>query len=193
MKKSEIDFKTLKQFEKQVELYRKNLSKGTENKSEAFEKIIKNISVFYKKRGKGLAKTRTKTNLQKEKLNILLRKFKGSKFSTAKARKKRGYKTKKTLNEKYGYGTASRSIGIFSSNAYHYLKNLALFDSDQVISIAQDYDSLTVKEIAQVFEEMQYQLERDLPEELKEEIKTDDLYQEIDRRLYEKVREKYGK
>lgn len=192
MKKIEIDFKTLKQFEKQVELYKKNLTKGTEQKSESFEKMIENISKFYKKRGKGLAKTRTKTNVQKEKLNILLLKFKGSQFSTATKRKKRGSKIKKTLQEKYGKKAGSISFSIFTSNAYHYLKDYSMLKSDQIISIAQDYESLSDEEIIKVLEELRYNIERDLPEELKEEIKTDDLYQELDRYLYEKVRQKYN-
>ena len=81
--KIKIDTKTLKQFERQLNIYQKNVAKGKERRSESFENLIEDINRFYKKRGKGIAKTKTKTIAQKVRLNLLLSKFKKSGFTTS--------------------------------------------------------------------------------------------------------------
>ena len=182
-KKLEIDTKTLKQFERQVSIYQKNVAKGKERKSESFENLIENINRFYKKRGKGIAKTKTKTIAQKARLNLLLSKFKKSSFATSKKRKERGQKTREKLIEKHGKKAASNAIDIFSTEAYHFLKDKALFDSEQVILLSKEYESIDSDILQKAFSEIKNQLENDVPEELKKEIKEDDLYSEIEKTI----------
>ena len=182
-KKLEIDTKTLKQFERQVSIYQKNVAKGKERKSEAFENLIKDINKFYKKRGKGIAKTRTKTIAQKVRLNSMLSNFKKSSLATSKKRKERGQKTREKLIENYGKKTTTKAIDIFSTEAYHFLKDNALFDSEQVILLSKEYEDIDSDILQKVINEIKNQLENEVPEELKKEIKEDDLYSEIEKMI----------
>ena len=183
--KLKIDTKTLKQFERQVSIYQKNVAKGKERKSESFENLIEDISRFYKKRGSGIAKTRTKTIAQKVRLNLLLSKFKKSGFSTSKKRKERGQKTRNTLIQKWGKKTADKALSIFSTDAYHYFKDQGLFDSDQVKTMASEYEDINEKVLQKVFEEAKNRMQNDVPEELRLKIEDDDLYAEIERLIQE--------
>lgn len=180
-KKLEIDTKTLKQFERQISIYQKNVAKGKERKSETFENLIADINKFYKKRGKGIAKTRTKTISQKVRLNLLLSKFKKSSFATSKKRKERGQKTRNTLTQKYGKKVANKSLAIFSTEVYHYFKDLGLFDSDQVITMATEYEDIDEEVLQKVFEETKNRIQNDVPEELQIKVNDDDLYAEIEK------------
>lgn len=182
-RKLEIDTKTLKQFERQVSIYQKNVAKGKERKSESFENLIEDINRFYKKRGKGIAKTKTKTIAQKVRLNLLLSNFKKSSFVTSKKRKERGQKTREKLIEKHGKKTAANAIDIFSTEAYHFLKDKALFDSEQVILLSKEYENIDSDILQKAINEIKNQLENDIPEELKKEIKEDDLYSEIEKMI----------
>lgn len=180
-RKLEIDKKTLKQFERQVSIYQKNVAKGKERRSESFENLIEDINRFYKKHGKGIAKTRTKTIAQKVRLNLLLTKFKKSSLATSKKRKERGQKTRETLTSKYGKKTATNAIDIFSTEAYHFLKDNALFDSEQVVLLSKEYEDIDSDILQKAINEIKNQLENEVPEELKKEIKEDDLYSEIEK------------
>ena len=182
-KKIEIDTKTLKQFERQLNIYQKNVAKGKERKSESFENLIADINKFYKKRGKGIAKTKTKTIAQKVRLNLLLSKFKKSGFATSKKRKERGQKTRNSLTQKYGKKGAGKAIDIFSTDAYHFLKDKALFDSEQVILMAKEYEAVDSDVLQKALEEIKKQLENDVPDELKKEINEDDLYSEVEKMI----------
>ena len=184
-KKLEIDTKTLKQFERQVSIYQKNVAKGKERKSESFENLIENINRFYKKRGKGIAKTKTKTIAQKVRLNLLLSKFKKSGFATSKKRKERGQKTRNTLTQKWGKKTADKALSIFSTDAYHYFKEQSLFDSDQVKTMAKEYEDISEEVLQKVFEEAKSRMQNDVPEELRLKIEDDDLYAELENMIRE--------
>ena len=184
-KKLEIDTKTLKQFERQLNIYQKNVAKGKERKSEAFENLIEDINRFYKKRGKGIAKTRTKTIAQKVRLNLLLSKFKKSSFATSKKRKERGKKTRNTLTQKYGKKVANESLAIFSTEAYHYFREQGLFDSDQVKTMATEYEDIDEEILQKVFEEAKSRIQNDVPEELRLKVEDDDLYSEIEKLIQE--------
>ena len=184
-KKIEIDTKTLKQFERQVSIYKKNIAKGKERKSESFENLIENIDKFYKKRGKGIAKTKTKTIAQKVRLNLLLSKFKKSSFATSKKRKERGRKTRNVLMQKWGKKTADNALSIFSTDAYHFFKEQSLFDSDQVKLMAREYEDIDEEVLQKVFEEAKSRIQNDVPEELRLKIEDDDLYAEIERLIQE--------
>lgn len=181
--KIKIDTKTLKQFERQLNIYQKNVAKGKERKSESFENLIADINSFYKKHGKGIAKTKTKTIAQKVRLNLLLSKFKKSGFATSKKRKERGQKTREKLIEKHGKKATSNAIDIFSTNAYHFLKDNALFDSEQVILLSKEYEDIDSDILQKAITEIKNQLENDIPEELKKEIKEDDLYSEVEKMI----------
>lgn len=183
--KIKIDTKTLKQFERQVSIYQKNVAKGKERKSESFDNLIENISIFYKKRGKGIAKTRTKTIAQKVRLNLLLSKFKKSSLATSKKRKERGQKTRNTLIKKYGKKVANKSLEIFSTEAYHYFKEQGLFDSTQVKTMATEYEDIDEKILQKVFEEAKNRIQNDVPEELRLKVEDDDLYAEIEKMIQE--------
>ena len=182
-KKVKIDTKTLKQFERQRDIYQKNVAKGKERKSESFENLIEDINRFYKKRGNGIAKTRTKTNAQKVRLNLLLSKFKKSSFATSKKRKERGQKTREKLIEKHGKKVATNAIDMFSTDAYHFLKDKALFDSEQAILISKEYEDVDSDVLQKALEEIKNQLENDVPDELKKEINEDDLYSEVEKMI----------
>ena len=182
-KKVKIDTKTLKQFERQRDIYQKNVAKGKERKSESFENLIEDINRFYKKRGNGIAKTRTKTNAQKVRLNLLLSKFKKSSFATSKKRKERGQKTREKLIEKHGKKVATNAIDMFSTEAYHFLKDKALFDSEQAILISKEYEDVDSDVLQKALEEIKNQLENDVPDELKKEINEDDLYSEVEKMI----------
>ena len=184
-KKLEIDVKTLKQFERQVSIYQKNVTKGKERKSESFENLIEDINIFYKKRGKGIAKTKTKTIAQKVRLNLLLSKFKKSGFVTSKKRKERGKKTRETLTQKYGKKSANNALDIFSTESYHYLKDLGLFDSEQVIIMSNEYNNIDGDILQKVFEEVKNRIQNDVPEELQINVNGDDLYAEIEKLIQE--------
>lgn len=183
--KIKIDTKTLKQFERQVSIYQKNVAKGKERRSESFENLIEDINRFYKKRGKGIAKTRTKTIAQKVRLNLLLSKFKKSSFATSKKRKERGQKTRNTLTQKYGKKVANKSLAIFSTEAYHYFKDIGLFDSDQVKTMATEYEDIDEEILQKVFEEAKSRIQNDVPEELRLKVEDDDLYMEIEKMIQE--------
>lgn len=184
-KKLKIDIKTLKQFERQVSIYQKNVAKGKERRSESFENLIEDISRFYKKRGKGIAKTKTKTIAQKVRLNLLLSKFKKSSFATSKKRKERGQKTREKLTQKYGKKTANNAISIFSTEAYHYFKDLGLFDSEQVIIMSNEYNNIDEDILQKVYEEAKNRIQNDVPEELRLKVNDDDLYSEIEKLIQE--------
>ena len=179
--KIKIDTKTLKQFERQVSIYQKNVAKGKERRSESFENLIEDINRFYKKRGKGIAKTKTKTIAQKVRLNLLLSKFKKSSLATSKKRKERGQKTRNTLTQKYGKKVANKSLAIFSTEAYHYFKEQGLFDSDQVKTMATEYEYIDEEILQKVFEEAKNRIQNDVPEELRLKVEDDDLYAEIEK------------
>lgn len=183
--KIEIDTKTLKQFERQISIYQKNVAKGKERKSESFENLIEDISIFYKKRGKGIAKTKTKTIAQKVRLNLLLSKFKKSNFVTSKKRKERGKKTRETLTKKYGKKTTNNAISIFSTDAYHFFKDLGLFDSEQVVIMSNEYNNIDKDILQKIFEEAKNRIQNDVPEELMLKVKDDDLYAEIEKMIQE--------
>ena len=180
-KKIEIDTKTLKQFERQVSIYQKNVAKGKERKSESFENLIEDIKRFYKKRGKGIAKTKTKTIAQKVRLNLLLSKFKKSSLATSKKRKEHGQKTRNTLTQKYGKKVANKSLAIFSTEAYHYIKENGLFDSDQVKTLTTEYEDIDEEILQKVFEEAKSRIQNDVPEELRLKLEDDDLYSELEK------------
>ena len=146
-------WESIMEVERQLNINQKNVTKGKERKSEAFENLIEDINRFYKKRGKGIAKTRTKTIAQKVRLNLLLSKFKKSSFATSKKRKERGQKTRNTLTQKYGKKVANKSLAIFSTEAYHYFKEQGLFDSDQVKTMATEYEDIDEEILQKVFEE----------------------------------------
>lgn len=182
-KKLEIDTKTLKQFERQVSIYQKNVAKGKERRIESFENLIEDINRFYKKRGKGIAKTRTKTIAQKVRLNLLLSKFKKSSFVTSKKRKERGQKTRNSLTQKYGKKVANKSLAIFSTEAYHYFKDIGLFDSEQVVIMSNEYSNIDEDILQKVFEETKNRIQNDVPEELQMKVNDDDLYAEIEKMI----------
>ena len=182
-KKIEIDAKTLKQFERQLNIYKKNVAKGKERKSESFENLIEDINRFYKKRGKGIAKTRVKTIAQKVRLNLLLSKFKKSSFDTSKKRKERGQKTRNTLTQKYGKKVANKELAIFSTEAYHYFREQGLFDSDQVKTMATEYEDIDEEILQKVFEEAKSRIQNDVPEELRLKVEDDDLYSELEKMI----------
>lgn len=184
-RKLEIDTKTMKQFERQVSIYQKNVAKGKERKSESFENLISDISKFYKKRGKGIAKTKTKTIAQKVRLNLLLSNFKKSNLVTAKKRKERGQKIRNTLTQKWGKKTADKALSIFSTDAYHYFKDIGFFDSDQVKTMASEYEDIDEEVLQKVFEEAKSRIQNDVPEELRLKLKDDDLYAEIEKLIQE--------
>ena len=184
-KKLEIDTKTLKQFERQVSIYQKNVTKGKERKSKAFENLIEDINRFYKKRGSGIAKTKTKTIAQKVRLNLLLSKFKKSSFATSKKRKECGKKTRNTLTQKYGKKVANKSLAIFSTEAYHFFREQGLFDSDQVKTMATEYEDIDEEILQKVFEEAKSRMQNDVPEELRLKVEDDDLYSEIEKLIQE--------
>lgn len=183
--KIKIDTKTLKQFERQVSIYQKNVAKGKERKSESFENLIEDINKFYKKRGKGIAKTRTNTIAQKVRLNLLLSKFKKSSFVTSKKRKERGQKTRNTLTQKYGKKSANNALAIFSTDAYHYFKDIGLFDSEQVVIMSKEYKDIDEDILQKVFEETKNRIQNDVPEELRLKVEDDDLYAEIEKLIQE--------
>ena len=113
----------------------------------------------------------------------MLSTFKKSSFATSKKRKERGQKTREKLIENYGKKTATNAIDIFSTDAYHFLKDNALFDSEQVVLLSKEYEDINSDILQKAINEIKNQLENEVPEELKKEIKEDDLYAEIEKMI----------
>ena len=115
----------------------------------------------------------------------MLSKFKKSSFATSKKRKERGQTTRNTLTQKYGKKVANKSLAIFSTEAYHYFREQGLFDSDQVKTMATEYENIDEEILQKVFEEAKSRIQNDVPEELRLKVEDDDLYSEIEKLIQE--------
>ena len=166
------------------ETYQHNRETGKEAKSRTVEKGYEELSKFLTKKGTP-KKSALRSQKQIRAYNKIVRKLTTGTYATFSKRERIRKKATATAIQK---GTYKRSKGkavrnAFAIDIYHVLLDAGLFNSEQIINVAQDY-KIDDKTLEKVLTKMYERTIFDTPEEAEKYVEMDDFYKQADSILY---------